>query len=71
MAYKFDPENPFRIELSQRKTAMKASKSMGLKIEHFFSSPGVHPFDQLEWEKRSAKITPRNTRIASAGGGYI
>ncbi len=60
MAYKFDPENPFRIEQSQRKTAMKASKSMGLKIEHSFSSPGVHPFDQLEWETRSAKITGDN-----------
>jgi len=60
MANKFDPENPFRIEQSQRKTAMKASKSMGLKIEHSFSSPGVHPFDQLEWETRSAKITGDN-----------
>jgi len=28
-----------------------------LKIEHFFSTPGVHPFEQLEWEMRSAKIT--------------
>ena len=60
MAYKFDPENPFRTEQSQRKTAMKASKSMGLKIEHSFSTPGVHPFDQLEWETRSAKITGDN-----------
>jgi len=60
MANKFDPENPFRIEQSLRKTAMKASKSMGLKIEHSFSSPGVHPFDQLEWETRSAKITGDN-----------
>jgi ribonucleoside-diphosphate reductase alpha chain len=28
-----------------------------LKIENFFSTPGVHPFEQLQWEKRSAKIT--------------
>ncbi len=60
MAYKFDPENPFATEQSQRKTAMKASKSIGLKIEHFFSIPGVHPFDQIEWETRSAKITGDN-----------
>jgi ribonucleoside-diphosphate reductase alpha chain len=33
---------------------------MGLKIEHFFSTPGVHPFEQLEWEMRSAKITGDN-----------
>jgi len=57
MAYKFDPENPFRTGKSQTGTAMKASKTMGLKIEHFFSTPGVHPFEQLEWETRSAKIT--------------
>jgi ribonucleoside-diphosphate reductase alpha chain len=29
----------------------------GLKMEHHFSTPGVHPFDELQWEKRSAKIT--------------
>jgi len=28
----------------------------GLKIEHSFSTPGVHPFEQLEWEMRSARI---------------
>jgi ribonucleoside-diphosphate reductase alpha chain len=30
---------------------------MGLKVEQFFSTPGTHPFEQLEWETRSAKIT--------------
>jgi ribonucleoside-diphosphate reductase alpha chain len=33
---------------------------MGLKVEQFFSTPGVHPFEQLEWETRSAKITGDN-----------
>ncbi len=28
-----------------------------MKIEQCFSTPGVHPFDELQWEKRSAKIT--------------
>ena len=28
----------------------------GLAIEHFFSTAGEHPFDQIVWEKRSAKI---------------
>jgi ribonucleoside-diphosphate reductase alpha chain len=27
-----------------------------LTVELFFSTPGTHPFDQLEWETRSAKI---------------
>ena len=28
----------------------------GLTIEHHFATPNVHPFDELEWEKRSARI---------------
>ncbi|MHC4728862.1 MAG: vitamin B12-dependent ribonucleotide reductase, partial [Planctomycetota bacterium] len=57
MSYKFDPENPFTTEKSQPEMVINTDKSRGLKIEHFFSTPGVHPFEQLEWEKRSAKIT--------------
>ncbi len=29
----------------------------GLVIEQVFSTPGEHPFDQIVWEKRTAKIT--------------
>ena len=29
----------------------------GLHVEQVFSAPGVHPFDQIEWERRSARIT--------------
>ncbi len=29
----------------------------GLSIEQVFSTPGVHPFDEISWEKRSARIT--------------
>jgi ribonucleoside-diphosphate reductase alpha chain len=57
MSYKFDPENPFTMKPSQPKTAVNTVESRGLKIEHFFSTPGVHPFEQLEWQRRSAKIT--------------
>ena len=57
MPYQFDPENPFKTEQKQPEPAIRASETMGLKVEHFFSTPGVHPFEQLEWEKRSAKIT--------------
>jgi len=57
MSYRFDPENPFTTKPLQPETAVNAAKSRGLKIEHFFSTPGVHPFEQLEWQTRSAKIT--------------
>jgi ribonucleoside-diphosphate reductase alpha chain len=57
MAYKFDPENPFKDERGRTGTVGQASQTRGLKIEHYFSSPGIHPFEQLDWEIRSAKIT--------------
>jgi ribonucleoside-diphosphate reductase alpha chain len=60
MSYKFDPENPFKTENSQPQTIANASDSKGLKIERFFSTPDVHPFDQLDWEIRSAKISGDN-----------
>jgi ribonucleoside-diphosphate reductase alpha chain len=57
MSQVFNPENPFITEQSQPKTAVDTPQSSGLRIEHFFSTPEVHPFDQLEWETRSTKIT--------------
>jgi ribonucleoside-diphosphate reductase alpha chain len=57
MSYNFEPENPFKTEQAEIKTVPGAPKSAGLSIEHFFSTPGEHPFEQLEWENRSVKIT--------------
>ena len=57
MSHKFDPENPFKNQQSSVKAATNSSESRGLRVEHFFSTQGVHPFEQLEWEIRSAKIT--------------
>src|ERR1041384_1879805 len=37
---------------------VKADKqTRGLSIERVFSKEGVHPFDQIEWETRTAEIT--------------
>ena len=63
MSYKFNPENPFRGKQSQAKTGVEAPESRALRIEHFFSTPGVHPFEQLEWEVRSARITSDSGQI--------
>ncbi|HEX3042562.1 MAG TPA: vitamin B12-dependent ribonucleotide reductase [Solirubrobacterales bacterium] len=40
------------------KTAIASPKNglRGLSIERRFSTPGVHPFDQIEWETRDAVI---------------
>jgi len=56
MSYEYKPENPFKNPESQSETSVKNGQSKGLEIKHFFSTPGVHPFEQLEWEMRSAKI---------------
>jgi ribonucleoside-diphosphate reductase alpha chain len=61
MSYKFDPENPFETKQQRPKTSVKAvNESKGLKMEHYFATPGVHPFEQLDWETRSAKISGDN-----------
>jgi ribonucleoside-diphosphate reductase alpha chain len=38
-----------------KSTASSAKKS--LNVERVFSDPNVNPFDQLEWERRTAEIT--------------
>ncbi len=44
-------------------TSSRPSKSRWLKVPRFFSDPDVHPFEQIEWEKRHAKITGDNGEI--------
>jgi len=62
MAHRFDPVNPFQSSKTDRKapTGGHCAGNKGLRVEHGFSSPDVHPFDQLEWETRTAKITNDN-----------
>src|SRR5215218_6199316 len=40
------------------KTALASPRNglQGLSVERRFSTPGVHPFDQIEWEIRDAVI---------------
>jgi ribonucleoside-diphosphate reductase alpha chain len=39
-------------------TAAKTKfEDRGLTFEPVFSKPGVHPYDEIEWEKRTAEIT--------------
>jgi len=57
MSYRFDPENPFKSQEPRSGLPGNGGCTEALKVEQFFSTPGVHPFDELQWEKRSAKIT--------------
>jgi ribonucleoside-diphosphate reductase alpha chain len=42
--------------MSQTATSAPKNGLKGLAIERRFSSPGTHPFDEIEWEKRDAVI---------------
>ncbi len=57
MSYKFDPENPFKDERRRAKKGAASEDAKGLKIEPHFSTPDVHPFEEIDWETRSAKIS--------------
>ncbi len=41
----------------------QASKSKTLKVERVFSSPQVDPFDQIEWDQRTAEITDDSGKV--------
>src|SRR5438128_8120369 len=47
---------------SRRRTVPTATEH-ALNIERVFSSTSIHPFDQIEWEKRSAEITDDSGKV--------
>src|SRR6266478_8058280 len=47
---------------SSRRTAPTTSEH-ALKIERVFSTASIHPFDQIEWEKRTAEITDDSGKV--------
>jgi ribonucleoside-diphosphate reductase alpha chain len=55
-----------RIDASLRATPRSSvvSEDEGYRIEHFFTKPGVHPYDEIVWEQRTASI-------ASSGGQVV
>jgi ribonucleoside-diphosphate reductase alpha chain len=44
-------------------TSPKPVNSKGLRITRTFSAPDVHPFEEIEWEKREARITDDNGKV--------
>jgi len=47
---------PTTVSSDPGRTAHPHAKD-GLRFERFFSKPGVHPFDEVEWELRTATIS--------------
>src|SRR6188472_272302 len=54
--------------MSQTATSAPKNGLKGLAIERRFSSPGTHPFDEIEWETRDAVIgNPENPAFEQRG----
>src|ERR1043166_95758 len=51
-----------RKPLSHRRPAT-GKKKRGLRLERVFSEASVSPFDQLEWERRTAEITDDGGKV--------
>jgi ribonucleoside-diphosphate reductase alpha chain len=45
------------VSASPTTPSRKAEKAAGLTFRHFFTKPGVSPYDEVEWERRTALIT--------------
>src|ERR1051326_2847859 len=50
-----------RRAADRRKEVRK--KSGGLRFQRVFSDPAVAPFDQIEWERRTAEITDDSAKV--------
>ena len=46
-----------KVSASREVKPSKAAGKKFLTIERIFSNPKIKPFDQIEWEKRTAEIT--------------
>ena len=50
-------------DLRPRGRRSPARKKSGLKLQRFFSQEGVSPFDEMEWERRTAEITDDSGKV--------
>ena len=48
---------------ARRKNRTEKKKSGGLRFKRVFSDPAVAPFDQIEWERRTAEITDDSGKV--------
>src|SRR6184192_3072014 len=50
-------------QAARRKNRVEKKKSSGLRFERVFSDFAVAPFDQIEWERRTAEITDDSGKV--------
>ncbi len=52
----FNPIDTTIEESGDSSTAIKTDLRKGIEVKRVFSTKGIHPADQLEWDKRTASI---------------
>ncbi|MEO7778889.1 MAG: hypothetical protein ABIY63_15255, partial [Fibrobacteria bacterium] len=62
-------ENPSPAIPNPKRSGSDASAKYGLNIPHYFTRPGRHPFDEVEWELRDAVIEDEAGKIIFAQRG--
>jgi ribonucleoside-diphosphate reductase alpha chain len=51
------PEVREQVKRTEAATTANRKKAAGLTFRRFFTKPGVSPYDEIEWELRTAQIT--------------
>jgi ribonucleoside-diphosphate reductase alpha chain len=57
------PGSNGKSETQDKSSATVKKNATGMEFKPFFSKPGTHPFDQIEWEKRTAEITDDSGKV--------
>jgi len=55
--------NQSRKSSDRRKNQIAKKKNGGVHFERVFSDAAISPFDQIEWERRTAEITDDSGRV--------
>ncbi|MBN1766036.1 MAG: vitamin B12-dependent ribonucleotide reductase [Sedimentisphaerales bacterium] len=53
----------FTHDDTQREKATENPRQPAITIDHYFSDPEIHPFDQCQWQRRTATITDENGAV--------
>jgi ribonucleoside-diphosphate reductase alpha chain len=59
----YEPTSPSEVVADAAENAPVRSAEDGLTIERAFSTEGRHPFDELTWEKRTARINDEKGNV--------
>src|SRR5580658_1579129 len=57
------PRRRARVSPAARSRLSKTASAKSLPMERVFSDPKIKPFDQIEWEKRTADITDDGGKV--------